>query len=65
MFRAVSITLRTWSGRALAFWSRFILACSTFIFSVPIEMTECVVRTSTPPGGGTGRGTSCHSSRPS
>jgi hypothetical protein len=40
-------------------------ACSTFIFSVPTLITECVVRTNTPPGGAVGIGTSCNSMRPS
>ena len=52
--RAVSNTFRTWSGRARAFCNKFIRACSTFIFSVPTLMTECVVRTSKPPGGALG-----------
>src|SRR5262245_29478684 len=63
--RAVSSTFRTWSGRAQAFCSRFMRACSTFILSVPMLMTECVVLTRTPPEGGWGIGTSCNSSRPS
>ena len=63
--RGVDTSPPLWSGRALAFCSRFIRACSTFIRSVPTLMTEWVTRTSSPPGGAVGGGTSCSSRRPS
>ena len=53
-----SRTLRTWSGRALAFPSSESLASLTFISSVPVEISECDVLTSTPPGLQAGDGTS-------
>ena len=53
-----SRTLRTWSGRALALPSSESLASLTFIISVPVEINECVVLTSTPPGLHAGDGTS-------
>ncbi len=57
-------TFATWSGRARALPSKDIDASETFINSVPVEISEYVVRTSTPPGLQAGMGTSTSASSP-
>ena len=63
-WRTALITFFTWSGRALAFPSSESLLSEIFISSVPEEMTEYAVRTSTPPGLQVGTGTSSRLSFP-
>jgi hypothetical protein len=58
------MTLATWSGRDRALPSIDIPASETFISSVPVEMSENAVRTSTPPGLQAGTGTSASASSP-
>ena len=50
------MTLRTWSGRALAMPTIDILASVTFIISVPVEISENRDCTRTPPARQTGAG---------
>ena len=52
------MSLRTWSGRALAMPTIDILASVTFIISVPVEISENRDCTRTPPARQTGAGTS-------
>jgi hypothetical protein len=58
------ITFATWSGRAFALPSNDLLASLTFISSVPVEISEYRVRTSTPPGLHAGSGTSRSANSP-
>jgi hypothetical protein len=58
------MTLATWSGRERALPSMDMLASETFISSVPVEIRENAVRTSTPPGLHAGAGTSSSASSP-
>jgi hypothetical protein len=44
------MTFFTWSGRARALPTSESLLSLIFIISVPVEMSEKCVRTSTPPG---------------
>ena len=60
----VSRTFLTWSGRARTLPSSESLASPTFIISVPAEMSENSVRTSTPPGPQRGTGASTTASSP-
>ncbi len=60
----VSSTLRTWSGRLRALASNDILASCTFVISVPVEMSEYLERTRTPPSLHAGAGTSSRLSSP-
>ena len=62
--RAFRATWRTRSGRALALASRLDCASAVTARSVPGEITDATVRTSTSVGPGTGRGTSSTSTRP-
>ena len=52
------MTFLTWSGRARALPSSDSLLSVIFIISVPVEISEKRVRTSTPPGRQAGTGTS-------
>jgi hypothetical protein len=58
------MTLATWSGRERALPIMDRLASETFISSVPVEISEYAVRTSTPPGLAAGAGTSSSASSP-
>ncbi len=58
------MTLATWSGRAFALPTSERLASDTFIISVPVEISEYTVRTSTPPALHAGSGTSSSASSP-
>ena len=58
------MTFATWSGRAFALPTSDMLASATFIISVPVEISEYAVRTSTPPGLHAGSGTSSSASSP-
>jgi hypothetical protein len=57
-------TFLTWSGRARALPSSDSLLSLIFIISVPVEISEKRVRTSTPPGRQAGTGTSSRTSSP-
>ncbi len=57
-------TFATWSGRERALPSIDMPASDTFISSVPVEISEKAVRTSTPPGLQPGSGTSSSASSP-
>jgi hypothetical protein len=57
-------TFATWSGRAFALPSNDLPASETFIISVPVEISENSVRTTTPPGLHAGTGTSSRVSSP-
>ena len=59
-----STSLRTWSGRARALPISDRPASCTFIISVPVEMSEKSVRTSTPPARQVGAGASSTTSSP-
>ena len=58
------MTFLTWSGRARALPSSDSLLSLIFIISVPVEMSENSVRTTTPPGRAAGIGTSSRASSP-
>jgi hypothetical protein len=58
------MTFATWSGRDRALPTMDIPASDTFISSVPVEISEKAVRTSTPPGLQAGAGTSRSASSP-
>ena len=58
------MTFFTWSGRARALPISDSLLSLIFIISVPVEMSENSVRTSTPPGRAAGTGTSSRASSP-
>ena len=50
LLATLCMTFSTWSGRARALPSSDMPASQTFIISVPVEISENSVRTSTPPG---------------
>ena len=58
------MTFFTWSGRARALPTSESLLSLIFIISVPVDMSEYWVRTSTPPGCVAGTGTSSTASSP-
>ena len=59
-----SRTFFTWSGLARAMPTIDLLASTTFIISVPVDISENSERTRTPPGRQVGAGTSSTTSSP-
>ncbi len=58
------MTLATWSGRERALPTIDMPASDTFMSSVPVDISEYALRTSTPPGLHPGTGTSSSASSP-